>query len=89
MLLNEEDLILNLTVGSRLWLHIDGSFHAGLVMQRTTTLAVDLILVCAEPKQKEVSVVATELGEAASATGLAAAGAGTGLHVSMRTVNSF
>jgi hypothetical protein len=83
MLLNEEDLILNLTVGSRLWLHIDGSFHAGLVMQRTTTLAVDLILVCAEPKQKEVSVKATDLGEAASASGLAATGAGTGLHVSM------
>jgi hypothetical protein len=52
-------------------------------MQRTTTLAVDLILVCAEPKQKEVSVEATDLGEAASASGIAAPGAGTGLHVSM------
>jgi len=88
-LLNEEDTILNLPVGRRLWLQIDGSLHAGLVMQRTTTLAVDLILVCAEPKPKEVSGEATELGEAASATGLAATGAGTGENVSMRTVNCF
>jgi len=51
LLLNEEDMILNLTVGTRMWLHIDGALHAGLVMQRTTTLAVDLILVCAEPKK--------------------------------------
>ena len=89
MLLNEEDVILNITVGKRLWLHTDGSLHAGLVMQRTKTSAVDLILVCAEPKQKEVTVEATEVGEAASPTGLAATGAGTGLHVSMRTVNCF
>ena len=86
---DEENLILNLVVGTRLWLQVDGVLHAGLVMQPTGTFAMELVLVRAESENKEHSTEETEPGVAANATGAARTGAGTRLFVSMRSVKSF
>jgi hypothetical protein len=55
---DEENMILNLVVGRRLWLHVEGVLHAGLVMQPTRTLAMELVLVCATKNilQKKLSL---------------------------------
>ena len=60
--------------------------HAGLVMQPTGTLAMELVLARAESENKEHSTEETEPGVAANATGAARTGAGTRLFVSIRSV---
>ena len=80
---DEENMILNLEVGTRLWLQVEGVLHGGLVIQRTTTLAMELSIVRAESEIREDTLPDSSAGVEANSTGAVPTGAGTLLFVTM------
>lgn len=54
-LLNEENLVLNLPVGTRLWLQYEGFLHAAIIIRNNLSMTSELMLLRAEPEKENVS----------------------------------
>jgi len=64
----EEELTLNLPVGTRVWLHDGGFLQAGLIFEPTNTMNVGLIAVRAERNKKKPATTVTAVSEAGEVT---------------------